>query len=109
MKLSHRSLSASNGSSTIRLEMFMIFTQLDGGCRTSGSTSTEAVQWLFAILFMKMLVNVMENNFRNGAIGWQIPKHVKPVSRFFVLGLIVNEILTFEIFDHGSSGQCHYV
>ena len=47
----------------------------------------------------------MENNFRNGAIRWQISKRVKTVSRNFVLGPTANEILTFEIFDLENAGQ----
>ena len=40
VKLGQRSMSASNESSTIRLEILVIFfTQLDGGCRTGGGIS----------------------------------------------------------------------
>ena len=42
----------------------------------------------------------MENNFSNGAIRWQISKYVKAVSDF-----CVNEILTFQILEHGKAGQ----
>ena len=45
MKLGQRSVSANNGSSIIRLELFTIFfTHLDGGCRTSGDTSVGTAQ-----------------------------------------------------------------
>ena len=41
----------------------------------------------------------MENNVCNGVIRWQISKHVKVVLCIFLLGLTVNEILSFEIFN----------
>ena len=49
----------------------------------------------------------MEDNIRNGSIQWQISKHVKAVSLFFLLCLTANEILTFEIFDLEKLGQDH--
>ena len=45
----------------------------------------------------------MENNFRNDDIRWQISTHLSAVSRI-ALGLTVNEILTFEIFDLDKAG-----
>ena len=48
---------------------------------------------------MKMLVNVIGNNFHSGAIRRQISKHVNAVAHKFVLSCTANEILTFETFD----------
>ena len=95
------------GVAPFDLKCSLILTQLDGGCRTSGDTSAGTAEWLFAILNMKTEVNVTENNFHNCAIRWQLSKHVKSVSPIFVLGLTVNEMLTFQIFDLEKAGQGH--
>ena len=53
---------------------------------------------------MKMLVNVMENNFRNVAIQWQISKHIKAVI-CFTLPLTIPAITTFEILNLEKTGN----
>ena len=49
----------------------------------------------------------MQNNFSKDAIRWQISKHVKAVSRIFMLVFTINAMLTFQTFDLEKVGQGH--
>ena len=100
MKLGQRSLSASNRSSTIRLEIFMIFlTKLDGGCHTNRDNICRNISVIMCNLEHE------KQFFFNGAIRWQISKHVKAVSCSFVIDLIINEIVTIAIFEKADQGH----
>ena len=52
---------------------------------------------------LKMDVEVMEHNIRNGAIQWQISKFIKD-NKHFALDVTISEILTLN-FDLKNLGQ----